>query len=154
MGIEFIDIPSQPEPRVPDAAAEAISPDYLESDLQALALQERQTDLQRKINEQAISLREREADLQRKINELQVEEVMLDQRKRYAARLFVLSVFWLLAIGTFLFLAGAGMLRVADSVLIALITTTTANVLGLFYIVARWLFPNRYSQDSSPNKDS
>lgn len=31
----------------------------------------------------------------------------------------------------------------ADSVLIALLSTTTANVLGLFYIASKWLFPNK-----------
>jgi hypothetical protein len=33
--------------------------------------------------------------------------------------------------------------ELSDAVLIALITTTTVNVLGLFYIVARWLFPSK-----------
>jgi hypothetical protein len=59
-----------------------------------------------------------------------------------------IGLIWLLAIGVFLFLAGLGKLKVADSVLIALITTTTANVLGLFYIVARWLFPHKLVNES------
>lgn len=32
---------------------------------------------------------------------------------------------------------------ISYAVMIALITTTTINVLGLFYIVARWLFPQK-----------
>lgn len=32
-------------------------------------------------------------------------------------------------------------LNLSESIVIALITTTTANVLGLSYIVAKWLFP-------------
>ena len=38
---------------------------------------------------------------------------------------------------------------VSDAVIIALITTTTINVLGLFYIVARWLFPQKNSNDKT-----
>ncbi len=30
-----------------------------------------------------------------------------------------------------------------NSVLITLLSTTTANILGLFYIASKWLFPNK-----------
>lgn len=39
-------------------------------------------------------------------------------------------------------------LNLSESIVIALITTTTANVLGLSYIVAKWLFP-KHEGDSS-----
>ncbi len=39
-------------------------------------------------------------------------------------------------------------LNLSESIVIALITTTTANVLGLSYIVAKWLFP-KHSNDNS-----
>lgn len=38
-------------------------------------------------------------------------------------------------------------LNLSESIVIALITTTTANVLGLSYIVAKWLFPKPESDD-------
>jgi hypothetical protein len=82
---------------------------------------------------------------------------MLKQRKRYAILLFGLSAVWLIFIGAFLVFAGIEKLKVADSVLIALVSTTTANVLGLFYIVARWLFPNKNIESRSkgePNDSS
>jgi hypothetical protein len=120
-----IEISAQPVPDVSDSALEKIDPPNLGEDLSIF---------QRK---------ERETALQKKEHELEVERVMLKQRKRYAFLLFGLSAVWLLFIGMFLVLAGMEKLKVADSVLIALISTTTANVLGLFYIVARWLFPNR-----------
>jgi hypothetical protein len=120
-----IEISAQPVPDVSDSALEKIDPPNLGEDLGIF---------QRK---------ERETALQKKEHELEVERVMLKQRKRYAFLLFGLSAVWLVFIGIFLILAGLEKLKVADSVLIALISTTTANVLGLFYIVARWLFPNR-----------
>lgn len=39
-------------------------------------------------------------------------------------------------------------LNLSESIVIALITTTTANVLGLSYIVAKWLFP-KHANDNS-----
>ena len=125
----LIEIPNQPS--VPEADPTTKDESFLSNDLPSLELMERQ------------------ASLRRKEYELSVEKVMLVERKRYAARLFWMSWVWLTVIATFLTLAGFGKLRMADSVLIALITTTTANVLGLFYIVARWLFPNKNSDDNN-----
>lgn len=34
----------------------------------------------------------------------------------------------------------------SDAVLIAILTTTTANVLGIFYIVTHWLYPSERNQ--------
>lgn len=81
--------------------------------------------------------------LQLKVHNLTAERTMLSQRKIYALAIFVLSAVWLTFIMFFLWKAGKRLLTVSDPVLIALITTTTINVLGLFYIVARWLFPHK-----------
>ena len=86
--------------------------------------------------------------LEKAQHELHVERTMLEERRIYAEKLFMLSVVWTIFIGAFLVAAGLGNLRVSDSVLIALITTTTANVLGLFYIVAKWLFPQPAAESS------
>lgn len=129
-----IEISIQPDTQTPDTALEKVDPPNLAVDL----------DSYRK--------REKDADIQKKEYALFVEQVMLEERKKYASRLFWLSVVWLIFIGVYLALAGFGVLKTADSVLIALISTTTANVLGLFYIVARWLFPNKASdgKDDQP----
>lgn len=134
----MVEIPEQPLPTIPETATERTNPADLGADLETIRLQERIT------------------EYQSKVHALEVERVMLDQRKIYASRLFDLSQYWLLFIGAFLLLAGFGKLKVADSVLIALITTTTANVLGLFYIVARWLFPNKNTADTKdqPKNDN
>lgn len=40
------------------------------------------------------------------------------------------------------FLTKGSVLNLSEKIVIALITTTTINILGLAYIVARWLYPN------------
>jgi len=122
-----IEIPLQPDTQTPETALEKVDPPNLAVDLDSY------------------QKREKDADIQKKEYALFVERVMLKERKKYASRLFWLSAVWLVFIGLYLFLAGFGIIKTDNSVLIALISTTTANVLGLFYIVARWLFPNKTS---------
>jgi hypothetical protein len=53
---------------------------------------------------------------------------------------------WVTAIFVLLVLNGFGAaiyFKLSDSVLLAAIGSTTANILGIFYIVARYLFPKR-----------
>ena len=73
-----------------------------------------------------------------------------EQRKRYAERLFKLVVSWLIAIWLTVIFAGVKFpswlrwsFELSDSILIALITSTTASVLGLFAIVANYLYPKK-----------
>ena len=75
----------------------------------------------------------------------------IEQRRIYAKRLFCLICVWLVAVGLLLV---ANMFPwpmwgiewgLSDPVLLALIGGTTANVLGLFYIVLKYLFPNQSS---------
>ena len=87
-------------------------------------------------------------DLERERHLLIVARSMLFQRKCYAFALLALSCVWLCFIGKYLWHFGEVTIAnpqvskpVSDAVIIALITTTTLNVIGLFYIVARWLFP-------------
>jgi hypothetical protein len=77
-----------------------------------------------------------------------------EQRKTYANRLFLVMVAWLAFVASNVLVQGFGVgiykyggrFRLADSVVIALITTTTATVLAVFLAVANYLFPRR-SQD-------
>ena len=142
----LVAIPEQPLPTIPETALEKVDPPDLAQDLESL--QHKQTLL-----ENEIKLKNLIAEYHGKVHALEAERTMLKQRKIYAVLLFTLAILWLGFIGLFLFLAGLGKMKVSDSVLIALITTTTINVLGLFYIVARWLFPNKNNietKDSSP----
>jgi len=65
-------------------------------------------------------------------------------RKEYIPRLFGLTCVWLIVVTVFLWrVAGGRDFYVYDNVLIALITSTTINVIGIFLIAARWLFPTQ-----------
>ena len=99
------------------------------------------------VNEELI-LSENERKAARDREEIQDIRQARTQRKEYAIRVYKLIRAWLLAICLFLVLAGFGgafgFFRIADAILIALIGGTTVNVLGLFVIVMRHLFPLGY----------
>jgi hypothetical protein len=71
----------------------------------------------------------------------------IDERKRYANRIFWLLVCWF--VGLFLLLFMQGLLSpwklfyLDKAVLLAAIGGTTVNVIGIFIIVTRYLFPQR-----------
>jgi hypothetical protein len=72
----------------------------------------------------------------------------IEERKTYARRIFGLICTWV--VGLFLLLAAQGLghwwwlkFSLSETVLLAAIGSTTINVLGLFYIVAHYLFPTR-----------
>ena len=66
------------------------------------------------------------------------------ERKRYAGRIFNVVVWCLSFIGLVIllkgFLGAHDMFDFSDSALIALLTTTTANVLAMLYVVIRHFF--------------
>ena len=75
----------------------------------------------------------------------------IDERKKYANRIFVLVAIWLAVVVAVLVADGIRWPWMAqyvgfdlpEAVLIALITTTTGGVVGILLIVARYLFPQR-----------
>lgn len=50
---------------------------------------------------------------------------------------------WLVFIVAVVFSVGMSWLNYSDGVLIALLATTTANIIGLAYFMAKGLFPNK-----------
>jgi hypothetical protein len=75
----------------------------------------------------------------------------LEERKKYAGRIFNLICGWLCALFGLLLLQGFGgvfplimhTFKLADSVVLALVGTTTLNVVGILYVVAYYLFPRK-----------
>ena len=137
---------SESNPNPPSQTSANIAID-LDDDIQKIA----QVELQTAPRDNDASLAERNAlDLDRikleleNIRQTQVATKEIHEiRKTYVQNLFVLIVCWLLLTAFVLTLAGfhdSGF-TLSDKVLIALITSTTANVLGLFYVVAKWLYP-------------
>jgi hypothetical protein len=71
-----------------------------------------------------------------------------NERKKYAHRSFVLCCVWICAIYILLMFAGFGSYRhfhfvLSEHVLLAAIGSTTANLLGVFLIVIRYVFPKK-----------
>lgn len=64
----------------------------------------------------------------------------MGERKIYTHRIFILISFWLFLVSLILIAVGNGNLHYSDTVLVTLLTTTTANVIGLFIFVAKYLF--------------
>jgi hypothetical protein len=100
-------------------------------------------------NEADSETRKEQEDLKRAEREAYVASLTQDtsERKKYAGRIFYLLSIWL--IGIFFLLLLQGFLSPRDvfnldkSVLLAAIGGTTLNVIGIFIVVARYLFPQR-----------
>jgi hypothetical protein len=97
-----------------------------------------------------------EKDLERVRYGAQTEGQKQDikERKKYALLFFYLSCAWLVAIMAIIMLQGFGWFckapfKLSDSIVLTMIGSTTVNVLGILYIVAKYLFPNRSSDDST-----
>jgi len=68
------------------------------------------------------------------------------ERKKYAHRIFCLICSWIGAVFLLLVAEGFGStfhFALPSSVILAVIGSTTINVLGIFYIVTHYLFPKR-----------
>jgi hypothetical protein len=64
-------------------------------------------------------------------------------RKVYVGLTYFLVIVWLGLIIWIIIATGSGWYKLSDTVLVALITTTTLNVLGLFLVVTQYLFPKK-----------
>jgi flagellar biosynthesis/type III secretory pathway protein FliH len=68
----------------------------------------------------------------------------IEVRRDYAEKIYKLAVFWLGAVILILLLNGTQLeAPLSDGVLLALIGSTTVNVLGLLYIIVNYLYPKR-----------
>jgi hypothetical protein len=73
-----------------------------------------------------------------------------EERKKYARRFLYLACAWVVVVATVLLAQGfcsrgCGAVRFAlsDAVLLAAIGSTTANIFGILYVVANYLFPKK-----------
>lgn len=85
----------------------------------------------------AVYIREEEEDLEKTSKRQDIGE-----RKRYALLLYLLTVGWLVYVAVVIMLEGLGAWKFSlpVPVLLALITTTTINIIGLLLVVTRYLF--------------
>lgn len=64
----------------------------------------------------------------------------IKERKQYASKIFVLISVWLLFTALITLNCAKGTCNLSDNVLIALLTTSSANVIMIFIYVAKYLF--------------
>ena len=64
-------------------------------------------------------------------------------RLKYTGRIFAIGCIWLGLVVSAVFMSGFSLFGfgLPGGVLIAFITSTTLNVVGLFIVVAKWMFP-------------
>lgn len=89
---------------------------------------------------QRIAIEDRREDLENK-------KQNRSQRKSYGNKLFVFLCVYMILVFMILFFCGFSLFgfTLSDTVLITLISTTTANVIGIFAFVVRYLFPAKNS---------
>lgn len=101
-----------------------------------------------------------ETDYAGKLNNIELKSLQEDlngkqqdreQRGKFANRIFNLMCCYLGAVMIIVILKGAKVLALSDSVVNVLLTTTTANIIGIFMIVAKYLF-YRQSQQNARGK--
>ena len=91
-----------------------------------------------------IELKSKKIELSKKDAELKELKGNIAQRYKYAERIYRLVTKWLIALFLLILIDGFEWVDISDGVLIALVGGTTANVLGLFVLVLKYLFnPNQ-----------
>lgn len=65
------------------------------------------------------------------------------ERKRYADLVFRLVCWWLLGVSGLMVFSGLDKLALAEPVLMTVVGSTTASVVAIFVVVAKYLFPAR-----------
>lgn len=81
-----------------------------------------------------------DVELELKKEELEGKRQDRKQRGQFSIWIFGFMGVYMLSILTVLILAGCKTLVLSDTVIISLLTTTTADVIGVFIIVAKYLF--------------
>ena len=62
------------------------------------------------------------------------------ERKIYAKLIFVITCVWTAAIFVIIFLVGFRKMTISDTIVVTLISSTTVNFFGFFYLVVKYLF--------------
>ena len=73
-------------------------------------------------------------------------------RKHSAYWVMIVVSFWLFLVVGIVFLCGFAVMNLEASVIIALLTTTTANILGLPLVVLRGLYPKEKEMEMIDNE--
>jgi len=84
----------------------------------------------------------KERDLDEEFSRAQLKRLLDDNRARKAFSnwIFAITVLWMFVVLMIVIQCSRRVFILSDGVLITLITTTTANVFGFFYVVVNYLF--------------
>jgi hypothetical protein len=96
-----------------------------------------------KVNVKEANVKEvKERDLEEEFTRAQLKRLLDDNhaRKTFSQWIFVITILWMFAVLMVVIQCSRKIFVLSDGVLIALITTTTANVFGFFYVVVNYLF--------------
>lgn len=85
------------------------------------------------------------ADLKREKERQELMSMIQDreQRKTFADKIFTVTVVYIAVVLFILIACGFSRLQLSDTVLITLLSTTTANILSLLVIVFNHIFPKK-----------
>ena len=90
--------------------------------------------------EESSSLAYSDIELAMQQEELESRKQDRKQRGKFSIWIFGFMGAYMLCILVVLVVSGRGVLQLSDTVLVSLLTTTTADVIGIFIIVAKYLF--------------
>ena len=127
---------SGPPKNFSEILAEAAEKEVLDS---SSADTEAQPDLELGLEEHKIEFQL--ACLQQEFSELAANHEL---RLSYTGRIYWMVVAWLVCVVICLAFAGfsAYGFKLSDTVLVAILSTTTVNAIGLFVLVAKWMYPS------------
>lgn len=100
-------------------------------------------DIEGRIKEQELIKLQYENDARKVENESETQNKQ--QRKDFAERIYSFAAIYMLGVFLLLFLSGTETInfKLSDNVLITLLGTTTANVIGILIIVVTYLFSRK-----------
>lgn len=91
--------------------------------------------------ESEVSMEDEEIERENRREDLEGKKQDRHQRKIFAGALFAFMCAYMAVALLIVFLCGFSIMGLSDGVLIALLTTTLADVIGVFSFVAKYLFP-------------
>lgn len=94
-------------------------------------------------SETSVMLEDRRADIQLKQEEIDDRKQDRNQRKKFSGHIFKFMCVYMAVALIIVFLCGLQVMVLDSSVLITLLSTTLANVIGVFTFVAKYLFHNK-----------
>lgn len=131
------------EPNQPEKFFNILQGLYTQLDPQALAkIQQNDQQQADELDKKAKEEQQREKALANDHRQATIDKFNEDNKSRraFSEAILTITVFWMLAVLLIFYQTGKGVLHFSDSVLITLLTTTTANVFGFLYVIVNYLF--------------